>query len=253
MRKISAVVAVLGLATLANAELPGFATGGASATERVDVFNNAVADFMWDDGTGETSIGVNNMTTGTPFGWANRFTNTTGGPITLMNIEVAFGRTMGAVGALAVGNAADGVIWLDAAATGSLNNATVTRRWALPGGVHAIDGTTFATHAIPGGGVVVPNGAQFYVGLGDIQTEDDMMIRFPASEDQTDPDVPGVSWAFFGPAIFDPNPAANTSVGTIESFGAALAGNWLIRANVPEPATLGLLAVGGLALLRRRR
>ena len=102
--------------------------------------------------------------------------------LTLIEIEVAFG--CGGAGALAVGDAVDAVIWVDAAATGDMVNATKAVQWSLPGGVHNTSASSFATHTIPGG-VTIPVGAQFYVGLGDVQSVIDSQIRFPASLDQT--------------------------------------------------------------------
>lgn len=248
MRSFVTVLAILGVVSVATAEEPTIVSSGFVDS---GVVYSAVADFEWDDGTAETSIGVNNGVSGTTFGWANQFTNNTGGDITLANIEIAFGRSDGAAGALAVGDAMDAVLWIDAGSTGNMVNATMADRFSIPGGVASTFGE-FQTVSFPGGGSsVIPAGAQFYVGAGDIATEDDSAIRFPASLDQTDPNISGVSWAFFGPDIFDPVNLAGQTIGTIESFG--LPGNWLIRANVPEPATLSLLAIGGIALLRRRR
>jgi subtilisin family serine protease len=192
--------------------------------------------FRLDDGQAENSVGVNDgQGTGGTFGWANQFQNNTGGPITLKNIEVAFGAPGGATG-VSVGNAVDAVIWIDAAATGDMANATPAIRWSLPGGVHANDGTSFAIHTIPGGGVVIPSGAEFYVGFGDIQSQNDQVVRFPAAIDQSA--SAGLSWGFFPPDIADPfdENLAGQTVGVIDSFG--IAGNWLIRASgdsVPDP------------------
>ncbi|MCH7884852.1 MAG: S8 family serine peptidase [Planctomycetes bacterium] len=191
----------------------------------------ASADFQWDDGTAEICIGVNSgppNNIGQPFGWANQFTNTSGMSLTLIEIEVAFG--CGGAGALAVGDAVDAVIWVDAAATGDMVNATKAVQWSLPGGVHNTSASSFATHTIPGG-VTIPVGAQFYVGLGDVQSVIDSQIRFPASLDQTT--TAGRSWAFFSDSgVFDPDDLASQDVDLIDNFG--LPGNWLIRANAAE-------------------
>jgi hypothetical protein len=195
------------------------------------------ADYQWDDGDAETSVGVNDGTNGNAFGWANRFTNLTGGDIILESLEVAFGEPGGAMG-VAVGDAVQGVVWVDAAATGNMVNATKVAEWSIPGGVHANDGVTFATHTIPDK-VVVPAGADFYVGLGDIQSLDGVM-RFPAAEDQDS--TAGMSWAFFDPNnnIWDPDNLALQTVGLIDDFG--LPGNWLVRANA-KPAVGEALAL----------
>lgn len=193
--------------------------------------------FRVDDGASEDSIGVNDGAgNGGTFGWANRFTNTTGGPVNITTIQVAFGTGSGATG-VTVGDAVDAVIWLDPAATGNMVNATPVLRWPLPGGVHANDGS-YATHTVPGG-VVVPAGADFYVGCGDIQTQNDGVVRFPASIDQSAP-LAVRSWAFFPANITDPfsENLAGQSVNTIDGFG--IPGNWLIRAGGdPAPAPDG--------------
>ncbi len=218
-----------------------------SGPDRIRFFGLVVAlpptgpAYQVDDGGAETSIGVNNNggPPGQAFGWANRFTNTTGGPITIVTIDVAFGTPGGGAG-VAPGNAVDAVIWIDAAATGNMLNAVKAVRWSLPGGVHAADGT-FKTHAVPLGGVVIPTGADFYVGLGDIQTSIDSVVRFPASID-TGPSAVR-SWAFFHNTlnVFNPDSFTNQTVGTIDSFG--LPGNWLIRAHAGGPASPTALRV----------
>jgi hypothetical protein len=184
--------------------------------------------FRVDDGGAENAIGVNDGVRGGTFGWANRFTNTSGGPLTITTIEVAFGTPGGSTG-VTIGNAVDAVIWLDAAATGNMINATPLIRWSLPGGVHANDGVTLAIHTVPSGGVVVPAGADFYVGCGDVQSQIDGVVRFPAAIDQTPP-LAVRSWAYFPANIADPfsENLAGQTIGTIDSFG--LPGNWLIRA-----------------------
>lgn len=194
------------------------------------------------DGFAEDAIGVNDGATGQSFGWANRFTNSTGGPITLAAIEVAFGVSAGA-GGVAVGNRVDGVVWIDAAATGNMVNAVKAAQWILPGGVHAVNGT-FGTFTIPGG-VVVPNGADFYVGVGDVQSSLDTTVRFPAAIDLTPPSEVE-SWAFFHATldVFDPDVLAGQNIGTIDALSAgAIAGNWLIRARLQPPPTQTALRV----------
>jgi len=187
----------------------------------------AFPPFDVDDGGGEDAVGVNEGPggPGNTFGWANRFTNSSGGPLTISTIEVAFGFGAGASG-VNIGDAVDGVIWLDAAATGNFINAVPVVRWSIPGGVHANDGVTFATHTVPGS-VVVPAGADFYVGLGDIQTQNDSLVRFPASIDESPPSAVR-SWAFFPADNTFTEILAGQTVGTIDSFG--IPGNWLIRA-----------------------
>jgi len=183
------------------------------------------ADFQWDDGTGENSIGDD----GSTFGWANQFTNSTGSDIVLDEIEIAFG-ALGGSNNVNLGDAVDGVIWIDTAATGNIVNATLARRWPLAGGVHANDGTTFMLHTIPGGGVIIPAGAEFYVGLGDIQTQNDGVSRFPAALDETTPQLK--SWVFEGLPEFDPVNLAAQNPDLIDNFG--FPGNWMIRANYSD-------------------
>lgn len=79
---------------------------------------------------------------------------------------------------------------------------------------------------------------------------------FVASIDLTAPNVTNVSWAGFtlpGNSMNVNNLATIPAgqLGLIEGFG--FAGNWGIRAiGVPEPASVGLLVLGGLLLARRR-
>ena len=166
--------------------------------------------------------------TGSAFGWANQFQNTTGASIILVSIEVAFGCPVGAAG-VQIGDAVDAVIWVDAGATGNMANATKLIQWSLPGGVHANDGLTFATHDIPDDKVTIPAGAEFYVGIGDIESALDDVIRFPAALD--DDSSAGKSWVFFDPVndVFDPDDFADQTIGIIDDFG--FPGNWLVRAN----------------------
>jgi len=195
------------------------------------------ASFQTDDGSAEDSVGLNDGADGQAFGWATRFKNATGASITLLEIDVAFGLAAGGTG-VAPGDAIDAVIWIDAAATGNLRSAVTARRWSLPGGVHAAD-ATFATHAVPCGGVTVPSGADFYVGLGDVQSPNDARIRFPAALDQGG--SAEKSWVFFHNSqnVFDPDDFADQTVGTIDGFG--LPGNWLLRAR----AAGGFAETGG--------
>jgi hypothetical protein len=189
---------------------------------------SGIAVLKFDDGVAEDSIGVNNGATGTAFGWAVRFKNLTASPIVVDAVDVAFGSSGGG-GALAIGDDVDGVIWIDAAATGNMTNAIKAAQWSLPGGVHAIN-ATYKTFDVPAGGVMVPAGADYYVGMGDIQTQLDSLIRFPASIDQNASDTR--SWAFFRPGsnVFDPDNFVGQAVDTIDALG--LPGDWLIRARL---------------------
>ena len=205
--------------------------------------------FSVDDGTAETSIGVNNGVTGSPFTWANRFTNTSGGDLTLLDVSVAFGRLGGPPGAGAIGDAIDAAIFIDPTGSGDMTMASLAATWSLVGGVHSLDGMTFMTHVVPAL-VTVPDGADFYVGMIDRQSGLDGLIRFPAAED-TDSGSAGRSWAMFGGDLLDPSDPANI-IGTIDSFG--LPGNWLIRATaIPAPGALALIGVAGFLGGRRRR
>lgn len=195
------------------------------------------ASYSVDDGTAEDTIGVGDGANGQAFGWANRFTNTSGAPLTIAAVEVAFGVPGGAFGVVP-GDAVDAVIWVDAAATGNMTNAVRVARWSLPGGVHANNGT-FATHYLPTE-VIVPAGADFYVGMGDLQSLDNE-VRFPAALDSSS--SAGRSWAFFHDSqnIFDPDNLGTQIIDTIDNFG--LPGNWLVRARLAAPPATEALAV----------
>lgn len=92
---------------------------------------------------------------------------------------------------------------------------------------------------------MIPAGADYYVGMGDVQTSIDSLVRFPAAIDTTPP-TQNRSWAFIHPTlnIFDPNNLASQSPGTIEALsGGSISGNWLVRARLAAPASPTALRV----------
>lgn len=196
--------------------------------------------FKVDDGIAEHSASWNSGFAGRSFGWANRYSNASSEPITVVAIEAAFGTSIGAPG-VEIGNDVFGIIWIDTAATGNMVNAVKNVQWLLPGGVPETNGT-FTTHFAPQA-VVVPAGADFYVGLGDAQTLVDGERREPASIDETPPHA-GRSWMFHHPSanVLDADDLAGQVIGTVESLSGGLrTGDWMIRARIlPPPASTAI-------------
>ena len=96
-----------------------------------------------------------------------------------------------------------------------------------------------------------------YTGTIDGSGQLDMLVSlsliplFPGDTTQSASEVQGLP----GPTI--PGPAANSTIGILHRFNLSAGDQATFNSTfvvvIPEPATIGLLAVGGLALLRRRK
>jgi hypothetical protein len=204
-----------------------------------------VVNYVHDDGTVENGIGI----TGTnPFDiiWLNSFPTQVGGE-RIVSIQAAIGSPAdtrpynGLAMTVLLYNDPDGGLPNNATLLTSLNTTVANANTGILNNYDITD-TNITTsnfwvgvvmHGLPGG-----NG-------------------FVASIDQTAPTTNNVSWAGFTvSAPLNENnlngiPAGQS--GFIEGFG--LPGNWAVRAvgdPIPEPASLGLLVLGGLMLARRR-
>jgi hypothetical protein len=192
-------------------------------------------DYQLDDGTQENAIG---LTQGGGVVWLNRF-NVQSGLQNITAVSLAWGQ-------VANGTAAQVLVYRDPNNDGNPTDAVLLTQ--APTVVQNSDTDIFTKVNIPSTNVGAVGNA-FFVGAVIMHAGG----QFPAAIDQ-DSGSMGRSWiaGAAGAAANIMNLGANPlPPGVIDSFG--LAGNWLVRANaVPEPATLSLLAVGALALIRRR-
>lgn len=213
-----------------------------------------INEYTLDDGVGENNIGLNGANSS--IAWLNRFT-VSGGNSTITDIRIAFGTNNPAVG----GTPFNGVpvtayLWSDPNNDGNPSDAVVL---ASSAGVTANSLTDiFNVFTIPATNVG-PNGTNFFVGA--ILTQANLVGAgpgsFPSRQDATA--TQGRSWIAANTTAVPVNPnslgAGNSiNAAVIDSFGATLAGNWMVRASaVPAPGTLALLGLGGLIAGRRRR
>ena len=246
--------AVLLLAGTAGAQ--HLSTNGQTANN--PPFNPApppdTVNYVVDDGTVETGVGITDPGGGThDIIWLNRFAVQAGGE-RITNILTAFGSPgdtrnyNGIPVTLVLYSDPDG---------GSTQNATLVRSFntVVTNGNTGIINNYAITPAVVSNfmlvGVLAKN-------LPTGTTGTDPNARFLASQDQTDPDVAGVSFAGFtdpGNTLNEANLASIPAgqYATIESFG--LPGNWAVRATgepIPEPVSLGVIGMAGLLIARRR-
>lgn len=189
--------------------------------------------YLLDDASGETSFG---SPTG-HIGWINRF-------------EVVHGyevitEVLAAFGLIPAGVPVKAYVWSDPDQDGSPADAKVLSSAA--GFTANVNSDNFITIDIPNV-FVGPAGTSFFVGL--ITTH--APFEFPARIDVTRPAMQSWYAAHFSP--LDPEDLAAASVlAPMHEFGAAFAGNWMVRASAfPSPGAATVLAFG-VALLGRHR
>lgn len=233
-------LSVLGLfvcAGAASAQLSshGFATGGAAIPGDIN-------EYTLDDGTGENAIG---LTAGGNVAYLNRF-NVSGGNSVVTNIRIAFGTPLALNGAaIFVGVWADAGGGTPGAFLSGMNGVVANASAAAPlsNVFNSFDITDVNVGA---------NGTSFLVGFF---INGHLAGHFPGGIDQTLPHG-GRSFIGFGAAALNQNTlgAGLTTYGEIGSFGATLAGDWMIRADaIPAPGAAAVLGLAGLVGLRRRR
>jgi hypothetical protein len=178
-------------------------------------------EYLWDDGTGSTSIGLTN---GGDMVWANDFT-VTGGCTSITSIKIAWG-------VIPNGSAAKLYVMSDPNQDGNPADATVLASVDVM--VANTDTDVFNVHAI---GPVTVTG-RFFISARAAHVAG----QFPARVDQTDPDN-GHSWVGFG--FTDPNnPWQTTPSGNIFNLNslAGLEGDLMLRATAGagNPCTIPL-------------
>lgn len=193
--------------------------------------------YMIDDDTAESSIGVLG---GGHMIWLNQFEITATREF-VSSISVAFG-------AIETHHYVKAFVWSDPDQDGDPSDALVL---STTGGFTAsVASNTFTLFDTPDV-YVGPAGTKFFAGIY-IEHLDG---RNPAQLDQSV--SAEQSWFIAGGSQpLDPENLGDSNiVALIDSFGAGLAGNWLIRAGgVPGPGVVSLLVpVGLLAAARRRR
>jgi hypothetical protein len=200
---------------------------GKAASIPVPLFEGSPVNYILDDGTAENGIGVNNGAVANQFFWFNRFDiDPTDLPLRVDQIQV-FWANLGP-NPPAVGNAFSIHIYSDADADPANGSTHVISQAANIGVVF----TALDVHNITSAPEIA-SGVNLHVGLVNRWVTAGVSPQtFPAAIDQTDPDNVR-SWVggdLSGTMTNPPVMPTNAFFGTIDSFGAALAGDWILRA-----------------------
>lgn len=249
VRYISAFV-LLAFVSAASAQIGGIPQVAPTGTgpDPNPPFNPTGPDavnYQVDDGTAEDSIGL----TGTGFHdliWLNRFNVQAGGEI-IDQISVAYGS---AASTIPINGRPISILLYNDPDGGAVTNATLVHTFNTT----ITQGNTgiLVNYAVPN--ITVSN--QFLVGV--VAKNQPNGQSFLAAWDSTDPDILNTSFIGFtapGNTMNEGNLASiGANFGAIETFGATLAGNWLVRArgDIPEPTSLAFLSLAGLLVIRRR-
>jgi len=181
--------------------------------------------YFYDDGVSENNIGF--ASTAASIAWLNQYAVVNSRSV-VNSIDVAFGLNTGSQSLN--GAPVTVYLWSDPNGDGSPTDAVVL---ASASGVVTNSGTdTFNAFPITPTNVG-PNGTKFFVGAivnGVVVTAAGI---YPCRIDQTH--TQGKSWISGNATTVPIDPAnlaaSGTGVAVIDSFGAALAGNWMIRAD----------------------
>lgn len=186
--------------------------------------------YSYDDGVSENALG---LTAGGSITWANQFTAALGGE-TITNVQIAWGNSTASLEGVAV----TARLWSDP--NGDGNPADAVALSSQAGNIVGTGTNVFQIFDIADVTLLV--GQNFFVGAEITHAAG----QFPASFDTTAP-IAGKSWISTGAAW-------TGSIFEITAIG--FPGDWMIRADstaVPEPATMAVLGLGAMALLRKRR
>ena len=252
MKGYVSTLAILALATSASAQTFS-STGHPDPNPPYNPSGADAVNYQYDDGTVEDAIGITNATSGYDIIWLNRFTTQATGNV-IQSIQAAIGAPTGTPNL--AGRPMSVLLYSDADG-GSPNNATLLTRLdtvVVNANTGILNNYDIADTFVPTSNFFV---AVLMKNLPPSGAPGNPANTFPAAIDTTLPHTAGVSYAGFtspGGSMNENNLGTIPSgaLGTIEGFG--LPGNWVLRAqgDIPEPASLGLLAVAGVMALRRR-
>ena len=222
-----ALLATCGTIASAEQAVQAALPPGTTVSIPVRIVEGSPVNYLVDDGTAENSIGVNNGATANQFLWFNRFDiDPTDLPLRVDQVQV-FWANLGP-NPPAVGNAFSIHIYSDADANPANGSTHVVSQAATIGVVF----TAFDVQNITSAPAIA-SGVNLHIGLVNRwATPGVTPANFPASIDQTVPNNVR-SWVggdLTGTMANPPVMPTNAFFGTIDSFGATLAGDWLVRA-----------------------
>lgn len=237
MRKI----AILGIAALFAAPvLAGEFSAALPYSSHGSGGGVAVDDYQWDDGTTENSVG---LTAGGDLAWIHGFTSVAGLE-TITHVNTAIGSAAFPNNGALLGSTIDVYVWSDPNANPTDGGSVLLGQGS--GTVTQVDNDVLQSIAL-NAPVNVSGG--FLIGASIVHPAG----LFPDPLDQSQNSNGRAFVAGDTGGNFDPNNIGG-GIGVFDMDSIGLNGVHLLRANaIPEPATLSLLALGGLALLRRRR